>query len=149
MLSVWLRRAHTLEQKDGEQPVMQASVVQNDSPVHTGQHVPGDPGHEINSVSSRPTPDDSRCHDEAVRAEAAAVQAKYTSHVDTTTEVVVRFDFMSEQDTRVRVSIRQSPWLSGAAWLLIRLDCCRLLCFSLKLPLLLDSLYCSFSLQTS
>lgn len=88
---------------------MQASFTQNNSPVDAGQHVPSDPGPELNSVSGRPALDDSRCHEAAVRAEAATVQAKYMSHVDTATEVVVRFDFMSEQDTRVRVSIRHTP----------------------------------------
>lgn len=44
---------------------------------------------------------DSLCSDDDVRAEAAKVEAKFVSQVDTRTEVVVRFDFMSDQDTRV------------------------------------------------
>lgn len=90
---------------------MQASFVQNHSPADAGQQAPSDPGHDFNSVSSRLAPGDSQCRDETVRAEAAKVQAKYMSHVDTTTEVVVRFDFMSEKDTKVGVSIRHTPWL--------------------------------------
>ena len=38
---------------------------------------------------------------EAIHAEAKAVQAKFMSNVDTTTEVVIRLDFMTEQNTRV------------------------------------------------
>ena len=88
---------------------MQASFDQSKSPVDVGQRILSDPGHETNSASSRPAPNDTRCRDEAVCAEAAAVQAKYTYHVDTATGVVVRFDFMSEQDTRVSVTIRPTP----------------------------------------
>ena len=88
---------------------MHASFIQKNPPADAGQRILSDPGHETNSVTSRPA--DTRCLDEAVCAEAATVQAKYTSHVNTTTEVVVRFDFMSEQDTRVGVTIRHILWL--------------------------------------
>ena len=104
-------KTHTRPQQDGEKRVMQASFVQNHSPADAGQHAPSDPGREFDSVSSRPEPDDNQYRDEAVRAEAATVQAKYMSHVDTTTDVVVRFDFMSEKDTRVGVTTRHTPWL--------------------------------------
>ncbi len=38
---------------------------------------------------------------EPVRLEAQRVQAKFVSNVDTGTEVILRFDFMTNYDTRV------------------------------------------------
>ncbi len=38
---------------------------------------------------------------ELVRLEAQRVQAKFVSNVDTGTEVILRFDFMTSYDTRV------------------------------------------------
>ena len=51
---------------------------------------------------------DSMCRDDDVLAEAARVEAKLASQVNTTTEVVVRFDFMSDQDSRVSGQSQQT-----------------------------------------
>ena len=92
---------------------MQDISVQHDCnahpPTHPVQYVRSGPSHEINSTPSTSVSAGSPCCDEAVRAEAATVQAKYMSHVDTATEVVIRFDFMSEQDTRVGVNVGHVP----------------------------------------
>ena len=79
------------------------------NPIQPSQSTRSDPGHETNSIATKPAPAGSQCFDEAVRAEAAKVQAKFMSHVDTTTEVVLRFDFMSEHDSRVSNSAKHAP----------------------------------------
>lgn len=92
---------------------MQDIAAQFDSrthpPTHPLQYVRSGPGHEVSSTPSTSASAGGQCCDEAVRAEAATVQAKYMSHVDTATEVVIRFDFMSEQDTRVGVDVEHVP----------------------------------------
>ena len=45
--------------------------------------------------------DDLELNNELVRLEAERVQAKFLSVVDTSTEVILRFDFMNNHDTRV------------------------------------------------
>lgn len=49
--------------------------------------------------------DDLELYNELVRLEAERVQAKFLSVVDTRTEVILRFDFMNNHDTRVRRSL--------------------------------------------
>lgn len=49
--------------------------------------------------------DDLELNNELVRLEVEKVQAKFLSGVDTCTEVILRFDFMNNHDTRVRRSL--------------------------------------------
>ena len=88
--------------------------------------------------------------DQAVRAEAAKVQAKFMASVNTATEVVVRFDFLTEHDSRVSV-------YAVAAAVAALLDSAatnsrygfRLSCLSLKQLQLLGLSSCWFNLPTS
>ena len=52
-----------------------------------------------------PSEDDMELNKQRVRLEAERVQAKFVSSVDTSSEVIFRFDFMSNHDTRVCFSV--------------------------------------------
>ncbi len=85
---------------------------------------------------------------ELVRLEAQRVQAKFVSNVDTGTEVILRFDFMSAYDTRVSLcaSVQAVINVQLIACKFIFLTplttfllLCRLLCLWCMLHTLLDS----------
>jgi len=85
---------------------------------------------------------------EPVRLEAQRVQAKFVSNVDTGTEVILRFDFMSAYDTRVSLcaSVQAVINVQLIACKFIFLTplttfllLCRLLCLWCMLHTLLDS----------
>lgn len=67
----------------------------------------------LSNPEKKPSKDDSELTNERVRLEAERVQARFASHVDTSTEVILRFDFMSSHDTRV--SLCMSGW-SNDLW---------------------------------
>ncbi len=85
---------------------------------------------------------------EPVRLEAQRVQAKFVSNVDTGTEVILRFDFMTNYDTRVslctsrgavfnvQLIARTFHFLTPLTTFLLL---CRLLCLWCMLHTLLDS----------
>ena len=85
---------------------------------------------------------------ELVRLEAQRVQAKFVSNVDTGTEVILRFDFMTSYDTRVSLcaSVRAVIHVQLLACKFIFVNSvtmflllCRLLCLWCMLHTLLDS----------
>lgn len=124
-----------------------------DTPVGPTYDIRNDQGQkpscEQHSTPVKTAGVDSRCSGDVVRAEAASVKAKFVSHVDTTTEVVVRFDFLSEQDTRVSDNVEHSTLLlMPSACMLTASHGCRLLCSALRLLHLLDSSYCWSNSQT-
>ncbi|DBA74568.1 TPA: hypothetical protein ACH3X2_009443 [Trebouxia sp. C0005] len=57
---------------------------------------------------------------ELVRLEAQRVQAKFVSNVDTGTEVILRFDFMTSYDTRVAMFIVHAAHFAGFIILLVQ-----------------------------
>lgn len=100
-----------------------------------------------NSSDLTPAPNGAPASD-LVRLEAQRVQAKFVSNVDTGTEVILRFDFMTSYDTRVSLcaSIRAviSVQLNACKFILLSplttfLLLCRLLCLLCMLHTLLDS----------
>lgn len=84
------------------------SASRADAPVACSQLAQSDPGYVVNyeqehSTCTKIDLPSREYTNEAVVAEAAKVQAKFMASVDTATEVVVRFDFMTEHDSRVSV----------------------------------------------
>ncbi|KAA6428794.1 MAG: hypothetical protein FRX49_01669 [Trebouxia sp. A1-2] len=57
---------------------------------------------------------------ELVRLEAQRVQAKFVSNVDTGTEVILRFDFMTSYDTRVAMFVVHAAHFAGFIILLVQ-----------------------------
>ena len=85
---------------------------------------------------------------ELIRLEAQRVQAKFVSNVDTGTEVILRFDFMTVYDTRVSLCASVQAVISVQliackftflTSLTMFLLLCRLLCLWCMLHTLLDS----------
>ena len=87
-----------------------------------------------------------------VHLEAERVQAKFASSVDTTSEVILRFDFMNNHDTRVCFSmLSPNPtldlgiyWVSSSLFGIVH----RWLCLWCTLQPLLGLSYSWFNLST-
>lgn len=79
-------------------------------------------------MAAIPTDCDLELDEQRVRLEAERVQAKLESFVDTSSEVILRFDFMSNHDTRVRCCMwSASSWhiVLGTYWFLqAAFGCC-------------------------
>ena len=103
---------------------------------------PGDPplqeqdGHvqhvrqTTDALDTQPARSDARPEEEAIVAEAARVKTKFAS-IDAATDVVLRFDFMNEKDTKAR-----KLQVAGrhCAYLVQLCTCCRLQATQCLLP---------------